>query len=143
MIDRFQDKYRFLSNFYESPIFVGGKLYPTVEHGYQASKTLNKVQREEIRLASTPGKAKRLGKLCDIQKDWNDMRIPVMTFWINLKFQNPELAKMLLDTGEHELVEGNTWGDKFWGVCEGEGYNYLGKILMAKRTELKLFVEGI
>ena len=50
--------------------------------------------------------------------------------------QNPRLAKWLIETGDEILVEGNTWNDKFWGVCNGEGANNLGKILMAIRTEL-------
>jgi hypothetical protein len=49
------------------------------------------------------------------------------------------LKQLLLATGDKELIEGNTWGDTFWGVCNGIGQNHLGKILMAKRTELKLF----
>lgn len=35
--------------------------------------------------------------------------------------QNPDLFKKLLDTSDAELVEGNTWEDKVWGVCNGEG----------------------
>jgi predicted NAD-dependent protein-ADP-ribosyltransferase YbiA (DUF1768 family) len=46
------------------------------------------------------------------------------------------MREMLLLTGDCELVEGNTWGDKFWGVCDGEGENHLGKLLMKIRAEL-------
>ena len=52
------------------------------------------------------------------------------------KFQNPELSKLLLETGDCELIEGNTWGDQFWGVCKGVGENNLGKLLMKVREEL-------
>lgn len=31
----------------------------------------------------------------------------------------------------------NTWGDKVWGVCNGEGENRLGKILMRIRSEIR------
>ena len=51
--------------------------------------------------------------------------------------QNPDLLKKLLDTGDAELVEGNTWGDKVWGVCNDEGENRLGKILMRIRSEIR------
>lgn len=44
---------------------------------------------------------------------------------------------MLLKTGDEELVEGNTWGDTFWGVCKGKGRNELGKILMKVREEFR------
>ena len=50
--------------------------------------------------------------------------------------QNTDLLKKLLDTGDAELVEGNTWGDRVWGVCKGEGENRLGKILMRIRGEI-------
>ena len=33
-------------------------------------------------------------------------------------------------------IEGNTWNDTFWGVCNGQGQNWLGKILMLVRSEL-------
>ena len=33
-----------------------------------------------------------------------------------------------------ELVEGNYWGDTFWGICNGEGTNWLGILLMAERA---------
>ena len=47
------------------------------------------------------------------------------------------LALRLVETGTEELVEGNDWGDTYWGVCKGTGKNMLGKILMEVREELK------
>ena len=62
MINRFKDEYEFLSNFYPSPIYDNnGKEYPTVEHYFQAMKTLDSKKRELIRLAESPRKAKRIG----------------------------------------------------------------------------------
>ena len=43
----------------------------------------------------------------------------------------------LLDTYPAELIEGNTWGDTYWGVCNGAGKNMLGKLLMKLRDEMK------
>lgn len=61
-----------------------------------------------------------------------------MTEVVEAKFTyNPNLKQMLLDTGDAELVEGNTWNDKYWGVCKGVGQNKLGKILMMLREEFK------
>lgn len=58
---------------------------------------------------------------------------------IRQKFSNDEALKnRLLATGEQDLIEGNTWGDHFWGVCRGEGQNTLGKILMIVRKELRM-----
>lgn len=49
--------------------------------------------------------------------------------------QHPELAAMLIATGDAELVEGNTWGDTFWGrdLATGHGENHLGRLLMELR----------
>ena len=50
------------------------------------------------------------------------------------------LGKALLATGSAELQEGNDWGDVYWGVCpplSGRGQNYLGRILMKVRAELR------
>ena len=50
--------------------------------------------------------------------------------------QNQDCLERLLKTRDTELVEGNTWGDIYWGVCNGVGENHLGKILMRIRSEL-------
>ena len=51
--------------------------------------------------------------------------------------QNEELKEKLLATENEELVEGNTWHDTYWGVCNRRGKNKLGKILMRIREELR------
>ena len=40
-------------------------------------------------------------------------------------------------TDDVELIEGNEWSDTFWGVCRGQGENWLGKILMKTRDNLR------
>ena len=57
-------------------------------------------------------------------------------------WSDPEYRQRLLDTGDRELIEGNTWGDRFWGVCRGEGENKLGRILMRVRDELRAAEQG-
>lgn len=137
---RFYNEYWFLSNFCNAP-FVDPELdleYQTTEHYYQAAKTLDPVEYEKIRTAPTPGKSKYLGRCCTIRPDWNDIKIQIMARALALKFtQNPALQKKLIATGELELVEGNTWGDTYWGVCNNIGENHLGKLLMKLRTELQ------
>lgn len=53
------------------------------------------------------------------------------------KFEDPDLAQRLLETGEKYLVEGNTWNDTLWGVCNGRGRNLLGLMLMEIRKLLR------
>ena len=48
--------------------------------------------------------------------------------------RNPYLAEMLVETGDRYLEESNHWNDTCWGVCDGIGTNWLGKILMDVRT---------
>lgn len=145
MINNFDGPYAFLSNFYDSPfeILVGDKLYTakTVEHGFQAAKVINYHNEEalEILAAPTPGKAKRLGRKCHMRPDWEQVKDRVMLSLLRKKFADPVLAEKLIATGDEELVEGNWWGDRYWGVCvtDGIGQNKLGQLLMQVRNELK------
>jgi hypothetical protein len=137
-IKEFQGKYRFLSNFWPAKVFLDGFQYPTVEHAYQAAKTFDLKKREEIRNADKPGLAKRLGKKVSIRKDWEKIKISIMYNLVKQKFFNNSILKeSLLSTGDEELIEGHTWNDTFWGICNGVGQNNLGKILMKIRNEIK------
>lgn len=139
-IDNFGSDFEFLSNFYDSPFIHQNIVYPTNEHFYQAMKTLSKKERKRIAALASPGKAKREGKLLEIRKDWESIKINVMREGLSLKFvENSPLAEMLLATEGASLVETNHWGDKFWGVDSktGQGKNWLGTLLMERRDELK------
>jgi ribA/ribD-fused uncharacterized protein len=139
MIDSFKDEYRFLSNFYPCVVEFEGRCYSSVEHAYQAAKTTNELDRIRIQGMTTPGRAKRLGRTVVIRSDWDSMRLDIMRSLVEQKFADSELARMLNDTGNQELVEGNTWGDTFWGVCKGVGENHLGRILMGVRDANRIF----
>lgn len=136
MINSFEGKYAFLSNFYEHPISEGSLTFPTNEHYFQAMKTLDLAERIAIARAGTPGQSKRMGRSVKLRSDWEDVKLSVMETALRLKFADPELAAMLKATGDEELVEGNWWNDTFWGVCNGVGENNLGKLLMKIRAEL-------
>ena len=45
MINEFQGDYRFLSNFHPAEVEMDGIKYPSVEHAYQAAKSLDKDER--------------------------------------------------------------------------------------------------
>ena len=136
MINQFTGEYRWLSNFWPAKVKYLGVEYPTVEHAYQAAKTEDSAWRENIRQAATPGQAKRLGSQAPMRPEWHNVKLEVMENLVRRKFQHPELKALLLATKNEELVEGNYWGDTFWGVCRGKGENHLGKILMKIRSEL-------
>jgi len=112
-------------------------LWPTVEHYYQTMKTPDKVSQDKIWSCPTPSAAKKLSYEVEIWEDWDTKKDNVMLTALECKFdQNPELQKMLIDTGDAILIEGNTWHDNYWGNCECEkckskkGMNMLGKMLM-------------
>jgi ribA/ribD-fused uncharacterized protein len=145
MISSFTGEWEFLSNFYREGFAVKSLVFPTAEHAYQAAKTTDPVWREDIRKARTPASAKRLGRACPIRADWEDVKVNVMRVILAHKFAaRTPLATALVLTGGRHLVEGNTWGDKFWG-CVREpspqgtlvGANHLGILLMQRRRELQ------
>ena len=135
----FRGKYSFLSNFYPAVVYS----YPSVEHAYQAAKTVDKKERVAIKTCATPAHAKRLGRKVAMRNGWNELKVEVMETLVKRKFENyPLLRQQLLATGDVELVEENRWHDCEWGCCicsrcKGRGKNRLGKILMRVRDELR------
>lgn len=140
----FKGEHQFLSNFYPAEFVWRGKLWPTSEHAYQASKSEDSNIQMQILNLPTPGATKRAGKTIKLRSDWEEIKIDIMTEIVLEKFrQNPDLKARLLATGDAHLEEGNTWNDRFWGVCppnSGKGRNELGKILMLVRDCLNGFI---
>jgi hypothetical protein len=131
----FFGEYRFLSNFYPSPIEVNGKKYETVEHYYQAMKATNEEDHEYVRSSPSPGIAKHRGKRILIRSDWEMNKVSVMLEGLIAKFeQNQLLLDKLIETDTGELIEVNSWGDTFWGRHGNIGQNNLGKLLMFVRS---------
>lgn len=140
-IDSFRGPYNFLSNFYEAPVEYDGIRYQNSEAAFQAQKTLNLLMRKKF-ATMNPAEAKRMGKMVGLRDDWDDVKIQIMREIVHEKFyQNPDLAKKLVETGDAYLEEGNTWGDRIWGTVYGNGMNLLGQILMEVRTELRRDIE--
>lgn len=136
-IDTFEaEPYRFLSNFYYAPVVLDGVLYTTVEHAYQAAKSNKPESRSIVRDMPTPGYAKRAGRRLKDRNDWDAAKVEVMLDLLRQKFARGRPCAVLLEaTGDTELIEGNTWSDRFWGVYNGEGQNMLGRLLMQVRAE--------
>lgn len=136
MIDNFTGEYYFLSNFYPVKVVLDGLEYPSLENAYQAAKNFDYERRKNF-IPLTAKEAKQEGQKILKRPDWDQIKILVMTNLIREKFKDSELKNKLLLTGNQELIEGNTWGDQYWGVCKGIGENNLGKILMKVREELR------
>lgn len=147
MITAFKGEFFFLSNFYPVTITVDNIDFPSVEHAYVAAKTNDIETKRFIANISTPGKVKRFGRTLELVENWDNKKVIVMKDLLKLKFNwtlNPLLSQKLTQTYPQHLIEGNTWGDKFWGMNfinnRWVGENILGVLLMNRRLELTLEV---
>ena len=135
MITSFTGEYRWLSNFFPCTIYYDGMEFRSVEHAYQAAKTQDYIYRTHILNAVSAADAKKYGSSIPLRADWESIKLDVMFMLLSQKFNQSPFAERLTATGNQELVEGNYWGDKFWGVhSDGEGQNNLGKMLMKIRN---------
>jgi ribA/ribD-fused uncharacterized protein len=148
-IDKFDKDYSFLSNFYIHSQIHDGKEYLSNEHWYQSNKSTIEKSQEIIRIAPTPGIAKRMGGKkgfkgfkITLREDWENIKIDIMMEGLRNKFSNLYLKKLLLQTKNAYLCEGNVWHDNFWGHCicdnckDKPHNNILGQLLMIVRKEL-------
>lgn len=152
---RDRTEFRFLSHFYPAPILLDGDIWPTAEHYYQAQKSAVPSYREAIKTAATPGTAKRLAanplaprkqsryswfkRHASVPRaDWHDVKLEVMRRADRAKYsQHPDLARLLIATGDAELVEDSS-SEPFWGTGpDGCGGNWAGRVLMQLRGELR------
>ncbi|MCZ4367458.1 NADAR domain-containing protein [Sulfitobacter dubius] len=78
--------------------------------------------------------ANQLRILGYVRADWDDVKADIMCQLLIQKFSYSGLYKMLRDTGDKYLIEGNDWGDTYWGVCGKRGRNVLGRMLMQIRN---------
>lgn len=157
MINQFRGENYFLSNMYivDKPLLTHDEIYvPTSEHFYMSSRFKRKKDRVAVAHARAEDGDERIfadglaakdlaHKLIDAGKPHFKTpyeRVQLMHRAIFTKFiTNPDLAYKLIETGKEQLVEGNSWGDRFWGVSpvdNGTGNNYLGIILMNVREKM-------
>ncbi len=149
-IASFRGEYEFLSNFSRA-----AGLTP-VEYRYQARKSLTRDGGDWIMAAPTPGEAKRRGRQVPCVPDWGCIKRAVMLDLVREKFSAPQLGARLVATRGRTLIEGNGWGDWYWGALDVNiqvppgppplwsdqvsgywcGHNWLGRILMMVRDVL-------
>lgn len=133
---KFDGNYYFLSNFYPVEVEYEGITYKNSEAAFQAMKVIDVKERYAFKDLS-PSKAKWLGRRVKLRPDWEDIKDQIMYEIVKSKFSNNmRLKKMLSDTGNSYLEEGNTWRDTYWGTVNRKGQNKLGQILMKVREEL-------
>lgn len=133
----------FLSNFYKCTVHLPNDplVYPSAEHAYQASKTEYPKERQMVARCQSPSAARKAGQSVTQTRAFDDKaKIASMRQIIASKFDpdtHPELCALLVATGEETLIEGNSWGDTFFGRSGGKGENWLGKLLMERRQQLR------
>lgn len=148
MIDSFTGEYEFLSNFYnqDSYFLYENIRWDSAEAAFQAMKYdgNNKQKIHKIFSKLTPSEAKQLGKAIQLRPGWDSVKVSIMEEILKEKFSIPELRDKLIETNGHDLIEGNTWHDNFWGNCtcykckDIEGQNFLGKLLKQIRKKVSL-----
>ena len=167
-IREFRGAYLFLSNFYPwdgrremcEPVWMefDGIKYPSAEHAYQAQKyglgadgEIGQALKERIaRMTEYSGgknpaaRAKKAGRDAMLPWErgvWDEQKDDIMYRVVLAKFtQSWSLRRLLMNTSNAHLEEGNWWGDRYWGVSpagSGRGLNRLGEILMRVREELR------
>lgn len=154
VIRQFRGEHFYLSNMYPLERWIAsdcGVLVPTSKHFYMSGRFCSPELQREVAYATSTGErvfdlglaAKRLAYLhiengAAQLEGWQLARIGVMARALSAKFDaNYGIARALISTGDALLVEGNDWGDAFWGVNEngfGSGKNTLGILLMAEWT---------
>jgi ribA/ribD-fused uncharacterized protein len=141
-ITDFRKDYFFLSNFYPCQVFYNGLMFPNSEGAYMSCKNDNREDHVKLSEMKTAREAREYGQKIHIRSNWEDVKYDSMKNVLRDKFtRNLHLGIKLLETGDRQLVEGGTWHDQFWGICncskhQGEGKNALGQILMEIRDEL-------
>jgi len=152
----FRQEYFFCSNLYPCNISYENLIFPSAEHLYQYLKVADTEKgnwwKEKILTAKYPKIAKKLGGNKNLplkydfennkEQSFNDFRIEIMKITLKHKFfhsdQSNKLQKLLLETGNIEIIEKNNWKDIFFGVYSktNMGKNILGELLMEIRTSL-------
>jgi ribA/ribD-fused uncharacterized protein len=149
VIKEFRGEHLFLSNFYQNVFDWRGKKFFCAEQAFQYAKTWYPLRGEEMkakdmamRLYDTGNgaTARKYGREIPLDtKTWDMHKVALMREIIHAKFKAPGMVGPLLNTGACMLVEGNDWGDKFWGRCLDKttgkmvGLNVLGTLLMEER----------
>ena len=168
VIKGFKNEYGWLNNMHEFTIDreidvdlpVG--LKTSVESMFQASKIMflkepitdeNKEKQTLLEgFKMNPYEARKYGKSLNINIEaWNAFRLRSMWHALVVKFllNNEMFSKMLhcchikSDNKKIYFIEENTWNDTYWGICNGKGHNYLGKLLCLMRNLINWSLKNV
>lgn len=127
-----------LGNSYPVKFRLHGMFWKSVDHYIFACRAIKESDRDAVRNAKTPIEARVISKEIKWRPDWKEADAKNVNEAVEAKFtQNAELGRKLIYTRDIELVHENRWNDKLWGVCDDEGENLLGKLLMEVRDRIE------
>lgn len=145
VILEFRGPHYFLSNYYTSPFVWRNDEFQSGEQAFAfakaqfATRDSAKYQRDILN-APEPGIAKKIGRRLPLDVvEWDKHRVSYMRQIVHAKFYagDPVMVHKLLKTESKMLIEGNDWGDEYWGRVYKEGrwvgLNVLGVLLMEER----------
>lgn len=141
------------SQWYDHEMVIDGITYNTAEQYMMASKARHFKDEEtlaKILATGEPSRQKALGRQVKnfSVEEWSKVSRDYVRVANLAKFSDPVLKKVLLDTGDREIVEASPY-DKIWGIGLGvndprsldksqwQGLNWLGEVLMQVRKELR------
>ncbi len=126
-----------LNNFSAHAVEYNGVLYPTAEHAFQVTKSIDQDAKKAILAARSPLVAKTLsngqyGAFRD--PEWGDKKIGIMKDILTAKYEQHEEVRSVLDSTTGSTIEEDSPTDYFWGIGkDGLGKNHLGQIWMQIR----------
>ena len=155
----FRDDWEFLSNMYRCNIEIDNIMYKTLEHAFQAMKSVDPRVQAIIANAFDGAAAKRLGRSIALRPEWEvvvDRKPPfgedlwAVKQWymwnlLSQKFgdqmhNNDLCVKLHSIPAGIPIIGGNDWHDNYWGVCGCAGcaskpkFNVLGNMLYMLRN---------
>lgn len=135
--------YGCFSNLYKADVVVRGRTYGCVEAAYQSLKPRKAEVREWLLSAPYPRLLANMAHIltrADIAPKWSEFKLTWMMECLQAKYeQNEYCRKLLVETRDAILIEaGNVDNDvnRRWGIVNGVGTNYLGRMLMMVRASI-------
>ena len=140
MIYEFRGNFNWLSNFYPCKVIYKDNEFNSVEQAYMFAKNDTSGDWLNFCLNNSPAMCKAQSKLIKIRDDWDSVKLKIMEDLLFQKFNQEPFKTKLIETGNRNIVEGNFWGDIFWGVNlkvnPNYGENHLGRIIMKIREKI-------
>lgn len=153
--------YGAFSNLYRREVTINGATFATVEHAYQSLKPRDPRVRDWLLAAPAPSLVALAAHVLPSDEPdptmvmsrtgdsllgfhtrpgWSRLRYPWMMDCLREKFsQHGDLRELLLETEDRQIIEAGKIDDdagRRWGIVNGRGQNYLGRMLMRLRAEL-------